>query len=201
MARIAWIADADAGAELAALYATAKGLSPTGQVSDIIRCFSQRPDFLAGILQAERLHFGDGALTRAQHEMIATHVAAINATAFCLVCHASFLELEGRRYEATAHALRDGDLDAATISPAERLLLEFVATVTRHAHRVTDTQVQALREAGWTDAQVAETVYDTALFNLFTRVADAFDIHPPAGMEPAATPKALLGKDGPVATA
>jgi alkylhydroperoxidase family enzyme len=96
--------------------------------------------------------------------------------------------LQGSQYHATAMALRDGDLDAAPVTPAERLLLEFVATVTRHAYRVTDEQVQGLRDAGWTDEQIAEAVYVTALFALFVRLADAFGIHPPALYEPDGPP-------------
>ncbi len=87
--------------------------------------------------------------------------------------------MQGERFHPAAQALRDGDLDAAELTPAERLLLEFVGTVTRHAYRVTDEQVQGLRDAGWTDAQIAEAVYDAALFNLFVRLADAFGIRPP----------------------
>ncbi len=99
--------------------------------------------------------------------------------------------MQGEQFHAAAQALRAGDLDAAPITGAERLLLQFVATVTRHAHRVTDEQVQALRDAGWTDVQIAEAVYDAALFNLLVRLADAFDIHPPAAYEPAGPPPAL----------
>ncbi len=77
MPRIAWIKDQDATGPLAQLYATIKQTSPDG-VPDIIRTMSQRPDFLAAILQASRLHFSDGALSRAQHEMIASYVSALN---------------------------------------------------------------------------------------------------------------------------
>jgi alkylhydroperoxidase family enzyme len=92
--------------------------------------------------------------------------------------------LQGEQFSPVAEALRNGDLDSAPLTPAERLLLEFVGTLTRHAYRITDSQVQGLREAGWSDAQIAEAVYDGALFNLFTRLADAFDIHPPPGRDP-----------------
>jgi len=98
--------------------------------------------------------------------------------------------LQGEQYSAAAQALRDGDLDAAPVTPAERLLLEFVGTLTKHAYRITDAQVQGLRDAGWTDAQIAEAVYDGALFNLFVRLADAFDIHPPPVMDPDGVPRA-----------
>ncbi len=99
--------------------------------------------------------------------------------------------MQGEQYGQTAQALRDGDLDRAPVTPAERLLLEFVGTLTRHAYRITDEQVQGLRDAGWSDAQIAEAVYDGALFNLFVRLADAFDIHPNPLLEPDGVPRAV----------
>ena len=105
--------------------------------------------------------------------------------------------MQGEAYEPVAEALRAGDLDAAGLDSKHRLLLEFVETVTRHAYRVTDEQVEALREAGWSDEQIAEAVYDTALFNLFVRLADAFGIEPPAMYEPGGPPAAATRASGP----
>lgn len=99
--------------------------------------------------------------------------------------------MQGEEYAATARALRAGDLDRAPISLAERLLLEFVGTLTLHAYKITDEQVQRLRDAGWSEAQIAEAVYDGALFNLFVRLADAFDIHPRPETEPEGIPAAV----------
>lgn len=78
MARIEWIEDRDATGELAQLYARIKATSARGNVPDILRTMSVRPDFLAAIDEASRLHFTDGALTRAEHEMIASYVSALN---------------------------------------------------------------------------------------------------------------------------
>jgi hypothetical protein len=79
MARIKWIEDGEARGELAELYEEIRRGHATGQVPAIMRTMSVRPDFLAAIRQAvNTLHFRDGALTRAQHEMIASHVAALN---------------------------------------------------------------------------------------------------------------------------
>ena len=97
----------------------------------------------------------------------------------------------GRKAHRNRRALRDGDLSRAPITDAERPLLEFVGTLTRHAYKITDAQVQGLRDAGWSDAQIAEAVYDGALFNMFVRIADAFDIHPPADWEPDGAPPAV----------
>jgi alkylhydroperoxidase family enzyme len=38
--------------------------------------------------------------------------------------------------------------------------------------------VQKLRDLGWTEPQIAEAVYITAMFAFFNRVADAFGIAP-----------------------
>jgi alkylhydroperoxidase family enzyme len=98
--------------------------------------------------------------------------------------------LQGEAYGQVAEALRSGDLDATGLDRPHRLLLEFVETITRHAYRVTDVQVQGLRDVGWTDEQIAEATYDAALFNLFVRLADTFGIEPPAMYEPEGVPPA-----------
>jgi hypothetical protein len=78
MARIKMIGEPEASGPLAELYATAREQSPLGIVAPILQTMSLRPDFLAAIHAASRIHFTDGALTRAQHEMIASYVSAIN---------------------------------------------------------------------------------------------------------------------------
>lgn len=76
-------------------------------------------------------------------------------------------------------ALGRGDLDAAPIPESERALLRFVELVTRHAYKTADEDVEGLRRHGWTDPQIAECVYITALFAFFNRVADAFGLADP----------------------
>ena len=78
MARIAWIEDNEATGEVAELYAELKQTSMRGNVPDILRTMSLRPDFLRAIDRASRMHFSDGALSRAEHEMIASYVSALN---------------------------------------------------------------------------------------------------------------------------
>jgi alkylhydroperoxidase family enzyme len=73
-------------------------------------------------------------------------------------------------------ALVEGKLDEAELSPPERALLEYVAKVTEAAYRTTAEDVQNLRDHGWTEPQIAEAVYITAMFAFFNRVADAFGV-------------------------
>src|SRR3984893_11642596 len=103
--------------------------------------------------------------------------------------------MQGTAFDGVAAALRDGDLEAADLAQPERLLLEFVGTIARAAYRVTDEQVQGLREVGWTDEQIAEAAYVAALFSLFVRLADTFGIEPPPLYEPTGIPRAVTRED------
>jgi alkylhydroperoxidase family enzyme len=80
-------------------------------------------------------------------------------------------------------ALANGKLDEAELSPAERALLDYVTKVTEAAYRTTAEDVQTLRDHGWTEPQIAEAVYITAMFAFFNRVADAFGIPPQGYLE------------------
>ena len=72
-------ADEDVPPELAETFAAIKRTHPTGDVPPIYRTMSYNPRFFQGIKAAvEAVHFCDGALTRAQHEMIASYVSALN---------------------------------------------------------------------------------------------------------------------------
>jgi alkylhydroperoxidase family enzyme len=99
--------------------------------------------------------------------------------------------------EPSVHqALAQGDLEGAPLDERERGLLKFVRRVTLYAYKTNDDDVQRLRELGWTDPQIAESVYITALFAFFNRVADAFGLvdpnyfaaGPPRGGEPPERP-------------
>lgn len=74
--RIAWVEENDAKGRVAELYAEAHRMF--GRVSPIVKTFSGHPDALAGMLAMCQVHFAeDGALSRAQREIIATHAAAL----------------------------------------------------------------------------------------------------------------------------
>jgi alkylhydroperoxidase family enzyme len=51
-----------------------------------------------------------------------------------------------------------------------------VDLITNAAPRSTFEDVQKLRDAGWSEDQIAEAVYITAMFAFFNRVADAFGV-------------------------
>ena len=80
MPHIAWVDDRDATGELAELYEAWRQRNPGRHVvPEILKCFSQRPDFFRSVLEfSYRLHFSEGHLTRGLKEMIATYVSGLN---------------------------------------------------------------------------------------------------------------------------
>ena len=79
--------------------------------------------------------------------------------------------------------LQRGDLEAAPLDEKQRALLEYVKLLTIHSYRATAEDVQRLRDLGWNDQQIAETVYVTGMFAMFNRVADAFGLLDPGYQE------------------
>ncbi len=76
MPHIKWSDPAEPTGETAEFFVTAG-------TSDIMRCFSLRPDFGKLIREAcQVLHFSDGALSRRDHEAIATYVSGVNRCPF-----------------------------------------------------------------------------------------------------------------------
>ena len=74
------------------------------------------------------------------------------------------------------NAILEGKLDEAGLTPAERVVLDYVELITNAAYRSTTEDVQKLRDAGWSEDQISEAVYITAMFAFFNRVADAFGV-------------------------
>ena len=73
---------------------------------------------------------------------------------------------------AVVDALSRGDVEAAPVDTKMRKLLEFVALLTRQASGTTPDTIEPLREVGWSDEEISEAVYITALFAFFSQ----FDI-------------------------
>jgi alkylhydroperoxidase family enzyme len=56
--------------------------------------------------------------------------------------------------------------------------LAYAEKLTREPAAMTDADVEALKAYGFDDAQVWEATFQAAIFNLYTRMADAFGLVP-----------------------
>jgi uncharacterized peroxidase-related enzyme len=61
----------------------------------------------------------------------------------------------------------------ASLDRRERAMLDFAVKVTEGSHRCTAEDVEALRQAGWTDEDIMDITEVAAMFNFTNRVANA----------------------------
>ena len=79
MPRIGWIEESEATGEAAAAYREWMDATGRTAVPEILKCFSQRPDFFRQVNEfSNSLQFSDGHLDRRTKEMIATFVSGLN---------------------------------------------------------------------------------------------------------------------------
>jgi uncharacterized peroxidase-related enzyme len=170
------VREEDASPEVARLYAQFRSRFGRPEVPGILQCFATHPPLLEHMMAlSESLLFADGALTRRQKEMIATFVSSSNRCAYCADSHGFFFRVHGGSSESL-EALLACDLQAGSLTPEERTLLAFAAAVNRGGEEIFPADVQRMRDHGWTDLQLAETIHLAALFATFNRVVNAFGL-------------------------
>lgn len=141
-----------------------------GFVPNVLRVYALRPRHLElWTALYDDLMRGESGLTKAQREMIAVVVSTINRCHYCMVSHAAYLrKLTGD--PLLVEQLRTNYRYAA-LEPRERAMLDFAVKLTEQSSSCTEADVDALREAGWTDEDVMDIAEVAAMFNFTNRLA------------------------------
>ena len=137
------------------LEAVAKQL---GSVPNMFRAISLSPQALTGYLDLSGA-LGHGALPAATRERIALAVAEVNGCSYCLSAHTYLGRNLAKLNDAEITANRNG----ASNDPKADAAVRFAAKVARTRGQVSDADFAAVKEAGYTDAQVIEIVQHVAL--------------------------------------
>ena len=83
--------------------------------------------------------------------------------------HARNLQLQGQNPE-DVDWIGKGEAEKSNLPEKEKLLMQYVKVLTLEPAQVTDRDIERLRKVGWTDDQIAEASFNTALFAFFTHV-------------------------------
>lgn len=132
-----------------------------GSVPAMFRAVAHSPAALQSMWGAFGA-FSTGALGAALGEQIAVAVADRNSCRYCLAAHTALglnAGLSGRQLRAA----QDADADDARV----RALLEFAVDLVDRRGAVDADDIQRLRDHGWSDGEIVETIAQVAL-NLFT---------------------------------
>ncbi len=131
------------------------------QAPNFLRILAKSPAVTEAYAGAEQA-LAAGQLTAADRERLALAVAEINDSKYCLVAHTLTSRDAGLGDEDIRLARK-----AAATDPKAEAMLRFTQAVVLHRGNIRDEALKAVREAGFSDAEVIEIVANIAL-NIFT---------------------------------
>jgi uncharacterized peroxidase-related enzyme len=147
-----------------------------GFTPNVFRAFGYKPSHFRPFFQYHDALVEDTPLDREEVEMIVVTVSGVNDCLYCVVAHGALCRFYSERPKladqlATNHR-------AADLSARRRAMLDFAVTLTEQPGRVTEADLDELREAGLSDEEIWDVGSVTAFFNLSNRMASMADMRP-----------------------
>lgn len=114
---------------------------------------------------------GENTLSRADREVIATHVSYLNDCFFCQNAHGGIAQ---HYLQCDLNQMDQIKINPQTANISEKLkaLLAIAGSVQKGGKHVTTEQVEKARSLGATDEEIHDTVLIAAAFCMFNRYVD-----------------------------
>jgi len=161
MTRINIVTHASANAEQKALFDAIH--SQLGIVPNFLKVFANSPEALRAFLGLYGIA-SSGSLDPQTRERIALALAQQNSCAYCLSAHSAI----GRKHgldSAEIEANRGGSSHDARAAVA----VKFARSLVEHTGEVTTAELQEMRAAGYSDADIVEVITHVGM-NLLTNI-------------------------------
>jgi uncharacterized peroxidase-related enzyme len=130
----------------------------------------------AFILMADDLMLGDSGLSKAEREMIAVAVSAVNHCHYCLTSHGA--ALRQRSGDPELGEVIAQNYRAAALEPRHEAMLDFCVKLTEAPDKVRERDREALRRAGFSDRDIWDIAAVASFYNMTNRMAAATDMKP-----------------------
>jgi uncharacterized peroxidase-related enzyme len=167
MSFVSVIPEAQAGPELKPLYEEVK--VGWDSLPNFWQAQGRRPDLIRVQKDLYANVFANGALPQALKEQIGLVVAGINTSSYCIAMHMEILRRMGIE-KPLARKLAT-DWEHAPVEPKVMELFRFAAKLTKRPGDISKEDIEVLREAGWDDEAIYETVLAASAMGLFNRVS------------------------------
>jgi uncharacterized peroxidase-related enzyme len=173
MAYISMVPEGEAEGNLKDLYD--KYRAPWGGLDNILKIHGLLPRTLTPHHEFYKsVMFGPGPLSRPQREMIASVVSKANGCTYCLHHHGDAL-LRVTKDRSLADGVRK-DFRTASITGADRLMLEYAEHLTVRPTEDFSTGISRLREGGFSDEAVLHITLIVGYFNFVNRIANGLGV-------------------------
>ncbi len=161
--------------ENAAYFAKCK--EKLGFVPNVLRAYAfDNAKLKAFILMADDLMLGASGLSKAEREMIAVAVSAVNHCHYCLTSHGA--ALRQRAGDPELGELVAQNYRAAGLEPRHEAMLDFCVKLTEAPDKMREADREALRRAGFSDRDIWDIAAVASFYNMTNRMAAATDMKP-----------------------
>jgi uncharacterized peroxidase-related enzyme len=147
-----------------------------GFLPNYFQALGSRPDVIAAHLALAEAITKDGALSKAVKEQIGLVVSGINSSSYCIAAHMELLRKLG--VEKPLGRKLATNYEGAPVGEKEKTLYRFADKLTRQPGEIRRTDVDAVRQAGWDDTALLETVLAVSWFNFINRVSTGLGLVP-----------------------
>tara|TARA_B100000029_G_scaffold360031_1_gene352919 strand:- start:2511 stop:3119 length:609 start_codon:yes stop_codon:yes gene_type:complete len=110
----------------------------------------------------------------AEKEFIAAYVSGVNACQWCHGAHSVTAQALGADEAALKKSLED--LDSAPIDERLKPVLRYVEKLTLTPSRVTEKDIEEVRNAGWEEDVIQDAILICAVFNCYNRIVDGYGV-------------------------
>jgi uncharacterized peroxidase-related enzyme len=145
--------------------------------------FAFRPETALPLRElADVLLHRPGTLTRAERELIATYVSALNDCFYCQTSHGAIAACHLGGAEELVAQLK-ADYATSPIPKKLKALLAIAAEVQKGGKHVTAGHIAAARAEGAADDEIHDTVLIAAAFCMYNRYVDGLATWAPTDMQ------------------
>lgn len=149
--------------------------SAMGRRPNLFSTYAHHPPLLRANWEKLKATMMEGNLSRRLKEVIALLVSLDNNCEYCIAAHSGALKSLGVD-EQTLEAIRRGELRQAGFEDREAKLVELMRKVNRSPHDVSAEEVDGLREAGYSNAEIVEAYGVMETFVGFNRFLDSLGV-------------------------
>ena len=149
----------------------------TGFVPNVFLAMGHRPAELSAFMAYhDALMEREGGLTKLEREMIVVATSGANNCLYCVVAHGAIVRIRSKDPRlsdqlATNHRKAD-------ISPRQIAMLDFALKVALDSRIVDETDLEPLRQHGFSEDDIWDIAAITSLFALSNRMANFLSMRP-----------------------
>jgi len=148
----------------------------SGFTPNVFSAFAYKPSHFRAFFQYHDALVEDTALAREEIEMIVVAVSGVNHCYYCNVAHGALVRIYAE--DPTLADQLVANYRTANISEAHRTMLDVAVTLTERPTEVEPADLEALREAGFSDEAIWDIGAVTAFYNLSNRMAMFAEMRP-----------------------